>query len=87
MMGVKTGDYLEHVTEPGERWDTIAWAFYRDAQMMDLLIVENRHLFSQEIARIPAILPPRLTLRIPVVEQDPLDTDLLPPWKHGTAEG
>ncbi len=86
-MGVKIGKYLEHMSKPGERWDTIAWAYYRDAQMMDLLIDENRDLFAQEIARIPAILPPRLILRIPVIEQDPLDTNLLPPWKRDTAKG
>ncbi|MDX5595323.1 hypothetical protein [Pseudovibrio sp. SPO723] len=77
-----TGDYLEHVTEPGERWDTIAWVYYQDAGMMDLLIKENRHLFPGEIAQFPAILPPRLPLRIPVVGQSPLDVNLLPPWKR-----
>ncbi|AEV36807.1 bacteriophage tail fiber protein [Pseudovibrio sp. FO-BEG1] len=86
-MVTTTGDYLEHVSEPGERWDTIAWAYYRDPEMMDLLVKENRHLFPEEIAKIPAILPPRLTLRIPVIEQNPLDTELLPPWKRGTVKG
>jgi len=81
-MAVKTGEYLDHETTPGERWDTIAWEYYRDPDMMDLLIEENRHLFPGEIAKIPAILPPRLPLRVPVVEQEVLDTNLLPPWKR-----
>ncbi|WP_286190138.1 tail protein X [Labrenzia sp. R4_2] len=82
MMAVKTGEFLEHLTLPGDRWDTIAWAYYNDADAMDLIIEANRDLFLEDLSPVPPILPPGLRLRIPVVEDTGLEESLLPPWKR-----
>ncbi|MEC5291967.1 hypothetical protein VSX64_14505 [Aurantimonas sp. C2-6-R+9] len=78
--------HFEHVTSEGERWDLIAWSYYRDVTRQSLIITANRAVFvdpaSGAIGRVPAILPAGLILRIPVVEQR-LDETLLPPWKRG----
>jgi len=81
-----TADYFQHVTTEGERWDLIAWAFYRDISKQSLIITANRAVFVNAdtgvIGRVPVILPAGLILRIPVIEQR-LDETLLPPWKRG----
>ena len=79
---VKTGDYLEHLMVSGDRWDTLAWDYYADAEKMDLIIKENEDLFVPALAPFPALLPPGLRLRIPVIEQPTLDDSQLPPWKR-----
>lgn len=82
-MRVKIQDYFEHLTQPGERWDVIAWHYYRDASKQDLLIAANRHLFLAALAPVPAILPAGTIIRVPVISQASLDDALLPPWKRG----
>ena len=79
---VKTGDYLEHLTVPGDRWDLLAWDYYGDASKDDLIIEENRDLYLATLDAIPALLPSGLPLRIPVIEQPTLDDSQLPPWKR-----
>lgn len=74
----QTGQYLDHITSPGERWDILADQYYNDPDLMNLLMAKNKHLFEA----YPAILPAGLTLRIPVLETPPLDQTLLPPWKR-----
>ncbi|MCY1704539.1 hypothetical protein [Pannonibacter sp. SL95] len=39
---VKTGEFLEHRTGSGERWDTIATRYYRDPEGMGLIIDANK---------------------------------------------
>lgn len=80
---MQRSEFLEHITGPGERWDTIAYRYYNDAEKMNLLIEANRDLFLGNLAPIPAVLSSGLTLRIPVIEQPAVDEALLPPWKRG----
>jgi hypothetical protein len=75
--------YLLHVTGPSDRWDLLAWRYYGDANRIAPLIRANRALFIDGI--IPALLPPDLTLRVPVLDPEPLASDLLPPWKRSAA--
>nr|WP_319485459.1 tail protein X [uncultured Cohaesibacter sp.] len=79
---VKTGEYLEHLTVAGDRWDLLAWDYYGDASKDTLIIEENRDLYVTSLLSIPALLPTGLTLRIPVIEQSALDDSQLPPWKR-----
>ncbi|WP_321448411.1 tail protein X [uncultured Cohaesibacter sp.] len=79
---VKTGEYLEHLTVAGDRWDLLAWDYYGDASKDGLIIEENRDLYVGSLLSIPALLPTGLTLRIPVIEQSTLDDSQLPPWKR-----
>lgn len=83
---VKTGEYFEHITGPGERWDTIAFRYYNDASLSHVLIHANRHLFIDDLSPVPPILLSRTTLRIPVIETAAIDDSLLPPWKRSSLE-
>ena len=66
--------YLTHITNEGQRWDSIAHYYYADVTKMGLLIEENPH------APITPSLPAGLQLRIPVIEQQTSSVGL-PPWK------
>lgn len=79
---VKKTEYFDHITQVGERWDVIAWTYYRDASKEDLLVEANRHLFIDDLSAVPAILPSGMILRIPVIEQNLISDDQLPPWKR-----
>lgn len=67
--------HLTHITQDGERWDTLAWKYYRDVTQMGLLIEANQH------APIAATLPAGLVIQIPLIQQQPESTQGLPPWK------
>jgi hypothetical protein len=79
---VTSGEYFEHVTGPGERWDAIAFNYYNDASLSHLIIDANRQLFIDPLQAVPAILPSRTVLRVPVIEIEIISNDLLPPWKR-----
>lgn len=81
------GAYFEHVTGPGERWDLIAWRYYRDVRRQPDLVAANRNLFvdaggERHFGTPPAVLPAGVTIRVPVIEIAP-DESNLPPWKRG----
>ncbi len=82
-MVVRPKEYFEHLTVPGDRWDLLAWDYYRDPNKQDLIIEENSELFLADLLPVPPLLPSGLTLRIPVIEQPAIDEQLLPPWKRG----
>lgn len=69
--------YLTHITAEDDRWDLLAWRYYRDVRQIPLLIEANPH------APIRETLPGGLTLRIPqiaAVDSDYLEA--LPAWKR-----
>lgn len=69
--------YLTHITTEGERWDLLAWRYYRDVNRIPLLVEANPHTPIRET------LPSGLTLLIPVIEPDETQIiDELPPWKR-----
>lgn len=71
-------DYLEHVTLAGERWDTLAWNYYGDANRMMPIIDANPQL------RLLPTFSAGLVVIIPVLETEgetpPIEE--LPPWKR-----
>lgn len=79
--------HFEHTTTEGERWDLIAWDYYRDVSRQSDILAANRHVFVDAatgvIERPPAILPAGFVLRIPILEPTE-DRSLLPPWKRNT---
>lgn len=79
---VKTGEFFWHVTGPGERWDTVAHKFYNDASLSHVVIKANRGEFIQPLAIVPDLIPSGTKLRIPVIEENSIDTSLLPPWNR-----
>jgi nucleoid-associated protein YgaU len=69
-------DFTTYTTIEGDRWDTVAHKAYGDV---------NRYLEIAEANRdvsLTDVLPAGLTLRIPVIAEAELDTNLLPPWKR-----
>jgi len=69
--------YLTHITTEGERWDLIAWRYYRDVTKIPLLVDANPQ------APISETLPSGLTLLVPVIEPDQTTSlEELPPWKR-----
>ncbi|WP_170433024.1 LysM peptidoglycan-binding domain-containing protein [Ruegeria arenilitoris] len=78
-------DYLEHTTQPGERWDLIAHRYYGDAMLMHHILQANPDLVGDPSSPVPLILDPGMKLRIPVLEQAQLSAVQLPPWKRTTS--
>lgn len=69
--------YVNYTTQAGDNWTNIAFKAFGDVQQTPLLLAANRNVGS------PALLPPGLVLRVPVIaEADLLDPELLPPWKR-----
>lgn len=69
--------YLNHLTQDGDRWDSIAWRYYGDVKHVPLLIEANPHV------PIVEVLPGGLNLAIPVIEaEDATALEALPPWKR-----
>lgn len=69
---------LIHITRDGERWDAIAWRYYRDVAELPRLLTANPHL-----AAAPT-LPSGQKVVVPLVTRDPAATDpaRLPPWRR-----
>lgn len=69
--------YLNHLTQDGDRWDSIAWRYYGDVKHVPLLIEANPHV------PIVEVLSGGLNLAIPVIEADAATAlEALPPWKR-----
>ncbi len=77
-----TGEYFEHRTVAGERWDLLAYRFYGDQNKQTVILEANRGLFLSPIVVPPLVLPAGLVLRIPVISEAGANADLLPPWKR-----
>jgi len=65
-----------HVTAEGDRWDLLAWRYYRDAYAYERIVAANQD------APILPVLPAGLLLRIPVIEASETLAEALPPWKR-----
>lgn len=63
-----------YITSQGERWDQIAWAFYKNPSMTAPLVQAN----PQYADRV--IFESGLSLQIPILTASPPST--LPPWKQ-----
>lgn len=70
-------EYLEYVTDEGDRWDNISYEMYGTVNEIETLIRANL-----SVGTIP-ILPAGIVLRIPILNKDALtSTEDLPPWKQ-----
>lgn len=81
-MTKQTGDYFEHVTADGDRWDMLAWRYYGDQYKQTVLLEANRHLWSDKLGAPPPILKNGIVLIIPVIEAEAGNEAGLPPWKR-----
>ena len=70
-------EYIEHRATEGDRWDTIAYAYYGDALQYEPIVTAN-----PDIPIIP-VLPSGILIRVPVLDlTDTLTSEELPPWKR-----
>ena len=70
------GPYLAHVTADGDRWDLLAWRYYRDPSGYERIMDAN-----PAVARDP-VLAGGIRLLIPVISRPDTLTEDLPPWKR-----
>lgn len=68
--------YLIHRTREGERWDLIAWQYYRDVRQVPALMAANPH------APVAPTLPSGLKIVVPIISAASV-TGSLPPWRRG----
>jgi phage tail protein X len=64
-----------HTTQDADRWDLIAWRYYRDVTQMAALVAANPH------APRTGLLPAGLKIAVPLIERA-ASSDALPPWKR-----
>ena len=68
--------YLVHITSDGDRWDLLAWRYYRDPMGYERIMAAN-----PAAPRNP-VLDAGTRLLIPVIESPNTLTEDLPPWKR-----
>ncbi|MDE2577958.1 MAG: tail protein X [Hyphomicrobiales bacterium] len=72
--------FVSYTTKPGDRWDLIAYRMYGDATRYGPIVDANRAFYVRDpLVSILAVLPPGLTLKIPVL--DPPAAANGPPWR------
>ncbi|ANH04982.1 tail protein X [Shinella sp. HZN7] len=77
-----TGEYFEHKTIAGDRWDLLAYRYYGDPDKQTVLLEANRRLWLDDLSIPPLILPRGLVLKVPVIVEEATNLDALPPWKR-----
>jgi phage tail protein X len=68
--------FTEYTTIQGDRWDLIAYKAYGDVNRVPQIVEANPYV------AVTPTLPAGIKLRIPVVTEEGLDANLLPPWKR-----
>lgn len=69
---------LIHITRDGERWDTIAWRYWRDVAELPRLLAANPHLAARPT------LPSGQRVVVPIIErrEAAVSPARLPPWRR-----
>lgn len=77
---MKAIDCIEHITQAGERWDSLAWRYYGDP------LAYGRILAANPALDIGTTLPSGTVVLVPVLPQAEASQALLgeelPPWKR-----
>ena len=68
-------EFYSYITQDNDRWDLIAYKFYKNAVMYEPIIKANPDV------PIKPILPAGINLKIPVIEASETINFVLPPWK------
>lgn len=71
-----SGPNLVHVTADGDRWDLLAWRYYRDPLAYERIMAANPGV------SLAPVLPGGIRLLVPVIEAPDTLTEDLPPWKR-----
>lgn len=68
--------YIKHITSDGDRWDLLAYKYYGDATNFESIIIANPTI------PLNPILPAGITVYVPILDEDDIQTEDLPPWKQ-----
>lgn len=68
-------EYYSYITKDSDRWDLIAYRFYKNPTMYEEIIKANPNV------PIEPILPAGIKLKIPIFEENETIKFELPPWK------
>ena len=68
-------EYYSYITKDNDRWDLIAYKFYKNASKYEIIIKANPDV------PITPILPAGINLKIPVIDESETIEFVLPPWK------
>lgn len=77
-----TGEYFEVPTKPGDRWDLLAFDYLGDASLQGLVLRANFEPYIDNLDMPPLVLEAGITVRIPVIIDDEVSEQDLPPWKR-----
>ena len=68
-------EYYSYITKDNDRWDLIAYKFYKNASKYEIIIKANPDV------PITPTLESGINLKIPVIEESETIEFILPPWK------
>ena len=68
-------EYYSYITKDNDRWDLIAYKFYKNASKYETIIKANPDV------PITPTLESGINLKIPVIEESETIEFILPPWK------
>lgn len=68
-------EFYSYITKDGDRWDLIAYKYYKNPTMYEEIIKANPNV------PIETILPAGINLKIPILEESSTIKFDLPPWK------
>ena len=68
-------EFYSYITKDGDRWDLIAYKYYKNPTMYEEIIKANPNV------PIEPILTAGINLKIPVLEESTTINFDLPPWK------
>lgn len=69
-------EYYSYITQDKDRWDLIAYKFYKNPSKYEIIIKANPDV------PITPILESGINLKIPVIEESETIEFVLPPWKR-----
>jgi len=69
-------EYYSYITKDSDRWDLIAYRFYKNPTMYEEIIKANSEV------PIEPVLPAGIKLKIPVLEESETIKFETPPWKR-----
>ena len=70
-------EYIQHITQDGDRWDTLAYRYLGDAYNIKPIVE------ADPMVPLFPILPAAVTIYIPVFDPQPLiNYNNLPPWRR-----
>ena len=71
-----SGQFIQHITTAGERWDLLAWRYYGDPTDYSSIIMANANV------AIEPVFEAGISIAVPLQQKIAVVTANLPPWKR-----